>query len=681
MGTLAYNPERLVALDALLERVHSDLAAVRCGDIEASSAIAAVRSAAVSVGTVWAPLVNRILAARALEDPLSLDPDDVRNTLWLDLQANGWVLAEDPVDSASSSIMIDDASVTAFARFANNDHTLAKIDTPDEQEWFAAMLAAVEADPAARAVFLATFDNWGDSIDALAVQRVEASSGLFGWLTGDDEVATVDGAIATLGLLYRHAEDRPPATQLLSSMSPLGGALLLPHLDLTASAAGGVANDLFLRARSSGDGEHPELYDDDRVGAVVFAILAVEPAALDAYLHAARREGTLLDNAQPDLDGRSATFRDTYNRAMLDVELDELTRIGARRDLTAQEQQRLANLKAIDKELDEFDAAIDPITGEPVGGQLYIYEPYAFDGDGRAAVAIGNIDTADHIALMVPGMGAAVAGLGAGRPINVYREARAASDDGGSVAVIDWIGYDAPSGTVMEMATEVVNRDAAEAGARLLDDDVDGLRRLRGDSVHITVIGNSYGSTTAAIAADHFGLDADDLILTGSPGAGDANSAADLTTGRDHTWVGSASTDVVTYLGDNGITDMTGELSEVLNVVRHIPIGAPPIVLDPLLPDIEVMGVDPALDTFSAQRFEAESTTRTNGIHWDDHGKYYDRDSESLANVGAVVAGEYDEVTHAEHRDGMPLDIFDVDDFYIDDPENSRRPTTTTHID
>ena len=33
---------------------------------------------------------------------------------------------------------------------------------------------------------------------------------------------------------------------------------------------------------------------------------------------------------------------------------------------------------------------------------------------------------------------------------------------------------------------------------------------------------------TAAIAADEFGLDADDLVLSGSPGAGNADDAGDL---------------------------------------------------------------------------------------------------------------------------------------------------------
>lgn len=52
-----------------------------------------------------------------------------------------------------------------------------------------------------------------------------------------------------------------------------------------------------------------------------------------------------------------------------------------------------------------------------------------------------------------------------------------------------------------------------------------------------------------AVAAHERGLQAGDVILTGSPGAGNAETAADFTTGTDHTLVASASSDAVTYLG------------------------------------------------------------------------------------------------------------------------------------
>ncbi len=264
---------------------------------------------------------------------------------------------------------------------------------------------------------------------------------------------------------------------------------------------------------------------------------------------------------KPDLGQMSATQRDTFNRAMLANDLARLLALKENGRLTDSDKQHLVNAEAIQRELDEFDRVLDPITGVPVGGQLYIYEPLAYGGDGRAAVALGNLETADHVAFMVSGMGSQVSGMSGGRSTNVYNESRWASDGGDSVAIVDWVGYDAPSGDVANQVLDVKDRDMAEAGAAVLAEDVARFNRVRACDAHVTVIGNSYGSTTAAIAADVRGLAADDLILTGSPGAGGSADADELSTGRDHTWVGAASRDVVSHLGVTGWTDPTSVLT------------------------------------------------------------------------------------------------------------------------
>jgi len=62
---------------------------------------------------------------------------------------------------------------------------------------------------------------------------------------------------------------------------------------------------------------------------------------------------------------------------------------------------------------------------------------------------------------------------------------------------------------------------------------------------NLTVIAHSYGSTTAtAFAAEK--AQADNLVLIGSPGAGRAETAADLGLPPGHVFVGSASSDPVT---------------------------------------------------------------------------------------------------------------------------------------
>lgn len=86
-----------------------------------------------------------------------------------------------------------------------------------------------------------------------------------------------------------------------------------------------------------------------------------------------------------------------------------------------------------------------------------------------------------------------------------------------------------------------------------------------------------------------------------------------------------------------------------------------------------MMGNDPSEDEFSANRFQAESVDRQAGLNTDDHGRYYDRNTESLHNVAAIVTGEYDEVRSADHRrDGLR-------DVGVHDPEIDRRPGKVTH--
>jgi Alpha/beta hydrolase len=380
-------------------------------------------------------------------------------------------------------------------------------------------------------------------------------------------------------------------------------------------------------------------------------------------------------------DGLPAEIRDEANRLVM---ADDLERLEAKeRDgtLSRVEREALANIRTAMANIDARESHIDPITGANTHTQLYIYDPFAFDGDGRMAIATGNLDEADHVAVMVPGMGTDVQGMSHGRSLNVYDESRWASGD--TVAVLDWVGYDAPSGTSLRNhdIIGVVNQDMAREGAELLAADVDGLRASRSDDLaHLTVIGNSYGSTTAGIAAGEFDLDADDLILTGSPGV-PVGDAGDLSTGHDHTWVGSASRDFVTSLGRTGWTD-------------------PSEVAAAFIPGVELMGNDPAEDDFGANRFQAENVDRGGRWNIGDHSRYYDQNTESLYNIAAITTGQYGDVREAEHRYDPLMDVkvewktprgpfgvpigpplptsVDVD-MAMQDPERDRTPTEISH--
>lgn len=94
---------------------------------------------------------------------------------------------------------------------------------------------------------------------------------------------------------------------------------------------------------------------------------------------------------------------------------------------------------------------------------LLTYEPAAFGGRGRAAIAIGDPDNADNTTVLVPGAHSSVRDGYLSHPDgrNVYREA-VRSDPDRSNSVVVWMGYRAPDSLFDPAVTQPT---AARAGA------------------------------------------------------------------------------------------------------------------------------------------------------------------------------------------------------------------------
>jgi hypothetical protein len=187
-------------------------------------------------------------------------------------------------------------------------------------------------------------------------------------------------------------------------------------------------------------------------------------------------------------------------------------------------------------------------------------------GSGRAAIALGNPDTADFVGYLVPGMNFQVtpqivnwtttaddlyreqlAVLSAGDPVSsdtgsaVSRAVAGASPTAPStsptVATISWIGYEAPD------VFSVGGLDRAEAGASFLQTSWAGVRATRGaDQPFVAVFAHSYGSTVALLALSRGSIDVDALVVVGSPGSA-IQSAASLKVTDENVFVGKADWD------------------------------------------------------------------------------------------------------------------------------------------
>ncbi|GLZ62193.1 hypothetical protein Misp05_57690 [Micromonospora sp. NBRC 107095] len=166
-------------------------------------------------------------------------------------------------------------------------------------------------------------------------------------------------------------------------------------------------------------------------------------------------------------------------------------------------------------------------------------------GDGRAVEVLGDLATADRIAVLVPGVGSTLAdfdrGLGgvarrapAVQAGQVYRELRA-TDPAARVAVLAWLGYDPPDG-VLSAAGGVSARRGAAGLAPLL-------RELAGrrPGATITLVGHSYGALVVSLAAADAPSQVTDVVSLGGVGAG-VQHADDLPGGRRF-WAAEAPTD------------------------------------------------------------------------------------------------------------------------------------------
>ncbi|MFD9604352.1 alpha/beta hydrolase [Streptomyces sp. NPDC059970] len=329
------------------------------------------------------------------------------------------------------------------------------------------------------------------------------------------------------------------------------------------------------------------------------------------------------------LDGLPSTVRDEANRVVLDekrgelqIELDSIPKPPANEWtwITAgmypskvhtdewmewhnkygdRYEQLNKSLKGMHSIQERFDK-----TGEEGLPEAYLLG-FSAEGNGRAIVANGNPDTADHQAVYVPGTTSNLGGIGGDieRMVNVWRVADASPGDK-SVSTITWLGYDAPQNIVKDSPFSHYANDGAPAFNRFMD----GLDASHtGDSEpHRTAIGHSYGTTLIGSAARQGDLNADDVILAGSPGV-QVPKAEQLDVPTGHVWNQEADGDPVPDIGryGHGGTDWDGPWT---------------------IPSDERFGAN-------------QMTTDTEG-----HSDYWKENTQSLKNQGLVVAGHGDEV-------------------------------------
>lgn len=180
-------------------------------------------------------------------------------------------------------------------------------------------------------------------------------------------------------------------------------------------------------------------------------------------------------------------------------------------------------------------------------------------GSGRAAISIGDLDTAADVTVVVPGMFFTVTGQMTdftNTANDLSREQAtlaplAATGNGSGAAVVAWMGYRTPD------LSNILSLGLARTGAERLERTVAGLRVIRaGDQPRVNIVAHSYGSTTAMTALASGRMTADTLTVLGSPGS-DVRTADDLAVATGQVFVGGAHSDPIAGSGYFG-TDPGG---------------------------------------------------------------------------------------------------------------------------
>jgi hypothetical protein len=172
------------------------------------------------------------------------------------------------------------------------------------------------------------------------------------------------------------------------------------------------------------------------------------------------------------------------------------------------------------------------------GGRILAFDPR---GRGLVVEVLGDLATADRIAVVVPGNDADLSHFSGPRQIlglaDALRAGLVEQQPGARVAVIAWAGYRAPGGLGMDALRGDLARTGADRFVRFLA----GLAAYR--PVPVSLFCHSYGSLVCAFAASR--VDVTDIVAFGSPGMRVRTAAALQTSARVWTalaegdWVGT----------------------------------------------------------------------------------------------------------------------------------------------
>jgi len=226
------------------------------------------------------------------------------------------------------------------------------------------------------------------------------------------------------------------------------------------------------------------------------------------------------------------------------------------------------------------------------GGSLLIYLPER----DYYGVMLGSIESARHVAVLIPGVGT---------DVNLAKQwlpaARNLFDAADGTSVILWKAYDEPTDLLVAVTRTIGCDDGLRTAAAGLTEFVRSLPLSPGQT--LTLVAHSFGSTVAGAALAHHGLECTDVVVAGSPGM-TVDDLRQLHLDDTHFFAEEAPGDPIAGLG--------------------------------------IFGTEPTSPVFGGTRM---ATNAPGHVQVQAHSEYFAPGSESLANIVDVVTGRYDVIS------------------------------------
>ena len=270
------------------------------------------------------------------------------------------------------------------------------------------------------------------------------------------------------------------------------------------------------------------------------------------------------------------------------IDADNLSRLAA--DLQSTDIATLAMALGVQQGLQEA-------TEQGGVAQLLVYESADSTSQGRAAISVGDVTTADNVAVFAPGVSSAPVTIAQGISGAAHlRDESQRQAPGDRTAVVAWYGYDIPLSAIggvpqTPLATTknlaaALDDGAARDGGAMLVNDLTTFRQWAPDTARFIGMGFSMGSTTVSAAAAQ-GAEFDDLILLGSPGA-----STQVETAGDYPGMSAEHVHALSYDNDPVTTAETDLLAGGANIVPRFTMSDEPFGPDPASRDFGAQVID-----------------------------------------------------------------------------------------